>query len=157
MPSSRKNVSLVVGVCVLVILGAVFTATFAIKRTLHSLFSYPVVIAGDVMIERSGGVEKLRQEARQMFARFNTEQHILTVTELDRFPVFSALSTQYVTVDVTVTPHTNQTDGVIEVNYGTHIEREYIYVFQSESRKAAASPFNATPIHPQIYVSKKER
>lgn len=106
------------------------------------------------MINQSGGAGKVQIEAEQMFASFKAE-HLLTPDELDRFPAFSTMSTQFVTVNITVTPPTIEKEGVIVVSYGTHTQSEYIYIYQDHRTNLATLPTGASLVHPGIFVSKK--
>ena len=153
MANPRKVAALAIGISLLATVGVLVAAKFALRRVFHSLDSQPVM-GGDVMINQAGGSEKVLLEAKQMFARFKAESYLLSPDELDRFPAFSAMSTQFVTVDVTVTPRTEKA-GVIVVGYGTHEQREYIYIFQDDQTNSVMAPTGTVLIHPQIFVSKK--
>jgi hypothetical protein len=104
------------------------------------------------MFDKAGGVDKVNQEAKIIFDRFGTnESKNIYGSELTNFPAISSLG------ETVFFQNKNNPPGWsahIGIPFGTHYQRNFIFIFNSDSSVEFPSASRCIQVATNIFVGK---
>jgi hypothetical protein len=106
----------------------------------------------EAMFDRAGGVAKVNQEAKIIFERLGTnESREIFGSDLTNFPVISSLGKPFFLQNKNNPPDWS---AHIEIPFGTHYQRNFIFIFNSGSSIEFPYASNCIQVATNIFVGK---